>query len=102
MKNLTKIFVAVAVLFASFACTTDVTEDLGVKVGGQNEVVLSLEASRTQLGEKAGDIYPLYWSEGDKISINGIESNAIGAENAGAVAAKFTIDGILSYPYNVV
>lgn len=47
MKNLTKIFVAVAVLFASFACTTDVTEDLGVKVGGQNEVVLSLEASRT-------------------------------------------------------
>ena len=102
MKNFTKIFVAVAFLFASFACTTDVTEDLGVKVGGQNEVVLSLEASRTQLGEKAGDIYPLYWSEGDKISINGIESNAIGAENAGAVAAKFTIDGVLSYPYNVV
>ena len=102
MKNLTKIVVAVAVLFASFACTTDVTEDLGVAVGGQTEVVLSLEASRTQLGEKADGIYPLYWSEGDQISVNGIESNAISAENAGAVAAKFVINGSLSYPYNVV
>ena len=102
MKNLTKIFVAVAVLFASFACTTDVTEDLGVKVGGQTEVVLSLEASRTQLGEKADGVYPLYWSEGDQISINGIESNAVSDENAGAVAAKFVINGSISYPYNVV
>ena len=102
MKHPTKIFMAVAVLFASFACTTDATEDLGVKVGGQTTLTISLEESRTQLGEKADGVYPLYWSEGDKISINGIESNAIGAENAGAVAAKFTIDGVLSYPYNVV
>ena len=102
MKNLTKIVVAVAVLFASFACTTDVTDDLGVAVGGQTEVVLSLEASRTQLGEKADGVYPLYWSEGDQISVNGIESNAISAEDAGAVAAKFVINGSISYPYNVV
>ena len=59
MKNLTKIFVAVAALFA-FACTTDTTEDLGVNFGanGQNEIVLSLEGTKTQLGEKAGDLYP--------------------------------------------
>ena len=74
MKNLTKLFVAVAVLFAGFACTTDATEDLGVQVNGadQTEIVLSLEESRTQLGEKVGDIYPLYWSEGDKIAVNGV------------------------------
>ena len=71
MKNLTKLFVAVAVLFTSFACTTDATEDLGVKVGGQTEIVLSLEESRTQLGEKADELYPLYWSEGDQIAVNG-------------------------------
>ena len=63
MKNLTKIFFAVAAMVA-VACTTDVTEDLGVVVGGQTEFVLSLEESRTQLGEKAGEVYPLYWSEG--------------------------------------
>ena len=40
MKNLTKLFVAVAVLAAGFACTTDATEDLGVELNGaQTEIV---------------------------------------------------------------
>ena len=51
MKNLTKIFLVVAMLFAGFACTTDTTEDLGVGAEGQTKIVLSLEESRTQLGE---------------------------------------------------
>ena len=78
MKNLTKIFMAVAALFVAFACTTDVTDDLDVQyagtVEGQTVISLSLEESRTQLGEKANGVYPLSWSEGDKISINGIAS----------------------------
>ena len=104
MKNLTKMFMAVAVLFAGFACTTDATEDLAVQldVAGQTEIVLSLEESRTQLGEKVGDIYPLYWSEGDKIAVNGVVSNEISAETAGAAAATFTLNGTLAYPYNIV
>ena len=77
MKNLTKIFFAVAALVA-VSCTTDVTENLGVEVGqGVTEITLSLEESRTQLGEKAGESFPLYWSTGDKISVNGVESNAL-------------------------
>ena len=62
MKNLTKIFVAVAVLFAGFACTTDTTEDLATNLagGGKTTITLSLEESRTQLGEKADGVYPLY------------------------------------------
>ena len=100
MKNLTKIFVAVAALFAGFACTTDVTEDLGVAVGGQTEIVLSLEESRTQLGEKAGEVYPLYWSAGDKISVNGVES--AGAEvSANSAVASFTLPGTLTTPYSI-
>ena len=102
MKNLTKLFVAVAALFAGFSCVTDVTEDLGVKVGGQTTLTISLEESRTQLGEKADGVYPLYWSEGDKISINGVESSAVSADVAGATAAEFTFDGVLNHPYNVV
>ena len=102
MKNLTKLFVAVAALFAGFSCVTDVTEDLGVKVGGQTTLTISLEESRTQLGEKADGVYPLYWSEGDKISINGVESSAVSADVAGATAAEFTFDGLLNHPYNVV
>ena len=59
MKNLTKIFVAVAALFVGFACTTDATEDLGVNLGGQTTLTISLEESRTQLGEKVDGIYSL-------------------------------------------
>lgn len=98
MKKFTKILMAVAAVFA-VSCTTDVTEDLGVQLGneGQTTITLSLEASRTQLGEKAGDLYPLYWSEGDKISVNGVESSeaVISADNA--ANASFSVAA--STPY---
>ena len=93
MKSFAKIFTAVAILFTSFACTTDVTEDLGVNSLGQTTITLSLESSRTQLGEKVGDLYPVYWSEGDQISVNGVASNALTAEQAGSSVAAFTVNG---------
>lgn len=104
MKNLTKLFVAVAVLVAGFACTTDATEDLGVQVdgAGQTEIVLSLESSRTQLGEKADGVYPLYWSEGDKIAVNGVASNEVATEAVGTASATFVVNGTLTHPYNIV
>ena len=102
MKNLTKIFVTVAVLFTSLACTTDATNDLGVTVGGQTEIVLSLEQSRTQLGEKVDGVYPLYWSANDCISVNGVSSNLLSAEDADKTTAAFVFEGTLEYPYNVV
>ena len=91
-------------MFAGFACTTDATEDLGVQLNGagQTEITLSLEESRTQLGEKADGVYPLYWSEGDKIAVNGVVSNEVPADAVGAAAATFTLNGTLAYPYNVI
>ena len=100
MKTLTKIFMAVAVLVTSFACTTDVTEDLGVNLAGQTTLTLSLEESRTQLGEKADGVYPLYWSEGDQISVNGVASDPLTA--GGSAKGVFTFNGTLEYPYSVV
>ena len=97
MKNLTKMFWAVAALFAGVACTTDATEDLGVAVDGQTKFVLSLEESRTQLGDKAGEVYPLYWSAGDKISVNGVESAPLASGNS--AVATFTVSGALATPY---
>ena len=103
MKNLAKIFMMVAALFA-FACTTDVTEDLGVQIGdgaGQTTLTVSLEESRTQLGEKVGDLYPLYWSEGDAIAVNGQVSNALTAEQAGSAGAIFIIEPAATLPYSI-
>ena len=95
---------AVAAL-AAVSCTTDVTEDLGVQVGdkgGQTTLLLSLEESRTQLGEKSDDIYPLYWSEGDAIAVNGVKSVPVSAEDAGKATTLFTFSGVLERPYNIV
>ena len=91
-----------AVVAVAFSCTTDATHDLGVGLGndgGLTEVTLSLEESRTQLGEKAGEVYPLLWSEGDQISINGVASTALSASEAGAASATFSVAGSLQKPY---
>ena len=102
MKNLTRIFLAVALLFTGFACTTDVTDDLGVNVGGQTTLCLSLEESRTELGEKVDDLYPLVWSEGDQIEVNGTSSLPLSAAEAGGAGAAFSFDAVLAHPLNII
>ena len=100
MKHLAKLFLAVVALFA-YACVTDTTEDLGLQVGGghKTEITLSLEESRTQLGEKVDGLYPLFWSEGDKISINGVESGEATIDQSNPAKATFTFESTLATPY---
>lgn len=87
--NFRKIYIAIISLFIALSCVAP-TESIEATA---ISVTLSLEQTRTQLGEKADGIYPLYWSEGDKISVNGVESAAavIDAENPSR--ATFTING---------
>ena len=100
MKAITRFLMAVVALVV-LSCTTDATQDLGVDFGneGLTQITISLEESRTQLGEKAGDLYPLYWSEGDQIAINGVASNALSASEAGSAAATFSVTGTPEKPY---
>ena len=106
MKNLTKIFMAVCVAMFAFACATDPTDDLGVNVGagGQTSLTLSLEGTKTHLGAEGSESYPLYWSEGDAITVNGYPSDALSAEEAGKTCATFTFNGVsdLGEVYNIV
>lgn len=102
MKHLARVFLAVVVLVSSFACTTDVTEDQGVNLKGQTTLTISLEDTRVQLGEKVDDVYPLYWSEGDKILVNGVASEALTASADGEDSATFTVNGSVAAPYNIV
>ena len=103
MKNLSKILLLVVIL-TMYACTTDVTEDLSVNIGNEESttIALSLEQTKTHIGEKSGEAYPLYWSEGDKIAINGVASEALTSESDGKSVAQFTLNGTLTYPYNIV
>ena len=104
MKNFTKIFMAVVAGMFAFSCVTDATEDLGIEVGkggGNTQITVSLEESRTQLGERNADgKYPLYWSAGDQIAINGVASVALA--EGGNAAATFSFGEVLTTPYSVV
>ena len=97
-------------LIAAFACVgcTDVTtdNDMGVDVGA-DYIILSAEvsaaSSKTELGEKDTS-YPLFWSEGDCISINGTASQPaiINAENPRRASFKVQSDPLPTYPYDVL
>ena len=49
-------------------------------------------AMKTVLGEKEGTGYPVYWSEGDVIAVNGALSQPLTAGDAGTSSATFTFD----------
>ena len=106
MKTLVKLFFAVVAALFAFSCVQDTTEDLGVNIendkGGVYEVTVSLEQSRTQLGEKADGVYPLYWSEGDAISINGANSLPLTGVAEGTTDATFNFTQIVERPFCVV
>ena len=76
------------------ALPTDITLSVGIADG----------TSRVQLGEKnTNGIYPAYWNEDDRISVNGYISEVarIDAEN-GALAQFEVKSAVLNYPYNVL
>ncbi len=101
MRKLTKFFMAV-VMLGAYACTTDTTKDLGANLGqGATEITISIEGSRTQLGSEADGLYPLYWSEGDQISVNGLPSNELTADEAGKASAKFSVQGLTAETYEI-
>ena len=106
MKKLSKFLLSAAVLFMGAACTTDTTEDLGVQINangvGKTTIKLSLEQSRTHLGEKAEGVYPLYWSTGDQIAVNGVTSAALTESSNGNADAYFSFESAVERPFNIV
>ena len=103
MKHFTRIFFAVITLSA-FSCATDTTNDLPAKFDSDNnqtELLISLDMSRTHLGNKAENGYPVYWSENDRIAVNGVSSRDAEIDFNDKSRAKFSFDNLLSYPYAI-
>ena len=116
MKNFSKLLMAV-ILLASYSCVQDTTEDLAPVVSGPGyesgsgevrTLPVSMPAStRTELGEKGNDgKYPVYWCEGDVLSVNGepttnieIDLSAGGTRSSLAV---FTMPVTTSIPYSIL
>ena len=106
MKNfLLTILMLISALFVG--CQTDLASDSIVEgniANGEGVTTLTIsttEATRTVLGEKSGDTYPLYWSEGDRIAANGVQSEPAVINEANAASAQFTFSTAINYPFSV-
>ena len=60
--------------------------------------------TKTSIGDKTADgHYPVLWSEGDRISVNGVVSEALTADEAGKNKANFTVKGEMpAAPYTAI
>ncbi len=105
MKNLTKIFMAVVAGMFAFSCVTDTTTEPTVELGKVKTTIdLSFEGVKTHLGDKNGTQYPLLWSTGDQIAVNGIVSEPLADEFDGKAGASFEIESEteLTYPRSII
>lgn len=80
-------------------CQTDTTDS--VVTGDSRLLTISIAPTRTHLGDKVDSTYPVYWSEGDKIAANGMESASAEIKADNAAVAQFSFASSLSYPCHI-
>lgn len=100
MKRFTSI-ICTFVALAISACRTDSGFDSTI-VNDSSSITVSLEQTRTSLGVKSDDIYPVYWSEGDRLAVNGVLSEEAQIDESNPSIANFKVEGSLTYPISVV
>lgn len=87
----------IAVVLA--ACNVGSTNTIGSE--NLTKIEVALPQTRIALGEKAGENYPVYWSEGDRVAVNGVLSEAAEIDADNRSLAKFAVYGPLTYPHAV-
>ncbi len=65
------------------------------------EVSMPETLTKTVLGLKAAGVYPVLWSVGDYITVNGVLSKPLTALEAGAATAVFHFSAPIKTPYHV-
>ena len=93
-------FILVVTAISAVACSADIVDETAA-VGNKTTISVSLQSTRTSLGEKGENSYPLYWSEGDCIAINGICSEEANISLANRSSAQFTFNATLAHPYAI-
>jgi hypothetical protein len=86
-------------------CTTEnVTENSGGDItiaNGKTILKVTMPETRTYLGEKQGDIYPIYWENDDQLCVNNTLSSSIAINPNNPSSAEFEFDSELELPYYI-
>ena len=99
-----KRFLSIICTFATLAitaCQTDKGFDSTIG-NDSNTITVSLEQTRTSLGAKSDGIYPVYWSEGDRLAVNGVLSEEAQIDEKNPATANFKVENSMTYPISVV
>lgn len=100
MKQIINIIIALTTLIA-LGCSNG--DNISRYSTADNSVVtLGLEPCRTIIGESIDGKRSLYWSSGDRISINGEVSNEAQIVGEKASVATFTFANEIGYPRNIL
>lgn len=108
MRNINiVIFLAAAALLAAGCAKEKLVDADEVRGGETQDVVISLtmpcSQTKTVLGAKDGDSYPVFWQAGDQVSLNGALSAEVPAEDAGSDKTSLYVkDASASAPFNVL
>lgn len=90
-----------ATMFAFTGCVKDDTADVA-PAAGKTVIGAGIADTRTSLGENVDGVRKVYWSNGDRINVNGAASEALADVPAETSSVQFTFDGILNLPYSAV
>ena len=100
-------FVVATLVLGCFGCANLPIEEDSVVVEPADytlEVSIAEPHTKVSLGSKGENgVYPLYWSAGDRILVNGHKSSEAIIDEANPSCARFSFeDVILNYPYDIL
>lgn len=91
-------------LLAALLCMASCAKEVApvANQGGDNLLCAFMPSpTKTALGDKEGNSYPVFWTEGDCLAVNG-EKTSAAAILEDRAKANFTIPSSVSLPYNIV
>ena len=98
MKKILLLSAAVLSIIAAASCAKEETGPESFRT----IINASLASTKTALGDKEGASWPNYWKTGDKISVNGVSSEALASEFDGKASASFSFESLVETPYCAV
>ena len=103
-KNILKSAFLLAIIGGlSVACNVEPVPQPDVEAGVTSLEFCAAHAdlqTKTSLGAEPD--YNVLWSKGDQISVNGVLSNAVAEEDHNKTSVRFSVEGDLAAPFNVL
>lgn len=91
-----RIIILLFAAFAVFSCAKEPSPAEKLTLTASMPEALT----KTSLGPKSGSTYPVLWSAGDKIRVNGVDSDVL--ESGGGSTASFSFTDGITPPYRIL